>query len=326
MIRTRSLVSGFLSLTAAAALTISAGGVAGASPAATDDKKTPSVTSRAVDSPGAADYWTADRMRAAVSGEVLAGKAVERGTRSSAVTVEKGQKTEVKPTSGKPTLAKDEAPVKSVGKIFFTLAGANYVCSGNSVAAPNKSTVATAGHCVSGGPGTFATNFVFVPAYENGAAPYGKWTATSLHTPTEWSAGGDISYDTGFAVMGKNSAGQNLADVVGATGVAFNQDRALTYQSFGYPASSPFNGETLKSCSGSASDDTINAQFGTQGIPCDMNGGASGGPWFVQGAFSRSGAPVQNSINSYGYDRSGIMYGPYWGSVIQQTYNEAARS
>lgn len=320
MTRTRSLATGLLSLSAAAILALSAAGGAAAAPAASEDRKNPSVTSAAIENTGAAEYWTADRMLAAIPGDVLAGKALERGNRSSPRLVEKGKSTEVKATQGKPTLAQSEAPVKTVGKVFFTLAGANYVCSGNSVSAKNKSTVSTAGHCVNEGPGTFATNFVFVPAYENGTAPYGKWTATSLYAPTQWSSGGDMAYDTGFAVVGPNSSGQNLADVVGASGVAFSQARGLTYKSFGYPAASPFDGETLKSCTGTASDDPYNPQFNTQGIPCDMTGGSSGGPWFI----GTSSSGVQNSINSYGYDRSAVMYGPYWGSVIQQAYNSAA--
>jgi hypothetical protein len=259
MTRTRSLASGLLSLSAAAVLALTAAGGATAAPAAPDgDEKKPSVTSSALDSAGAADYWTADRMLTAIPGDVLAGKALERGNRSSPLLVEKGKSTEVKATKGKQTIAQSEAPVKTVGKVFFTLAGTNYVCSGNSVSAKNNSTVSTAGHCVNEGPGAFATNFVFIPAYENGAAPYGKWTATSLHAPTQWSKDGNMAYDTGFAVVGPNSSGQLLADVVGATGVAFNQARGLSYESFGYPAASPFNGETLKSCTGKASDDPNN--------------------------------------------------------------------
>ncbi|MDQ0924446.1 hypothetical protein QF038_002954 [Pseudarthrobacter sp. W1I19] len=322
MTRTRSLATGFLSLTATAVLALTAAGGATAAPAASGDDKNPSVTSAVVNTAGAADYWTADRMLTAIPGDVLAGKALERGNRSSPLLVEKGKSTEVKATRSKQLLAQSETPVKTIGKVFFTLAGANYVCSGNSVSAKNKSTVSTAGHCINEGPGAFATNFVFVPAYQNGAAPYGKWTATSLHAPTQWSSGGDMTYDTGFAVVGRNGSGQYLADVVGASGVAFNQARGLTYKSFGYPAASPFNGETLKSCTGTASNDPYNPQFNTQGIPCDMTGGSSGGPWFI----GTSSAGTQNSINSYGYDRSAVMYGPYWGSVIQQAYNSAAAS
>jgi V8-like Glu-specific endopeptidase len=38
--------------------------------------------------------------------------------------------------------------------------------------------VSTAGHCVNEGPGDFATNWAFVPAYNNGSAPFGTWNRT----------------------------------------------------------------------------------------------------------------------------------------------------
>jgi hypothetical protein len=315
------MATSVLSLSAAALLVLGGAGGAAAAPAASDDQKTPSVASATVDTTGAADYWTTDRMRSAIPGDVLAGKALERGNSSSAGAVEKGSNTKVSATKGKPTIAKDETPVKHIGKVFFTLAGANYVCSGNAVTSGNKSTVSTAGHCVNEGPGAFATNFVFVPAYLNGAAPYGKWTAKALYAPTEWSSKGEIQYDTGFAVMNQFN-GQYLSDVVGASGVQFNAARGLTYKSYGYPAAPPFNGESLKSCTGKAADDPNNPKFNTQGISCDMTGGSSGGPWFI----GTGSDGVQNSINSYGYSGSRIMYGPYWGSVIQETYNSAAAS
>ena len=321
MTRTRSLASGILSLSAAAVLALTSAGGATAAPTATEDDKNPSVTSAILETTGVADYWTADRMRSAIPGDVLAGKALERGNRSSDATVEKGNDTKVKATKGRATIAQSETPVSHIGKVFFTMGGANYVCSGNAVSSPNKSTVSTAGHCVNEGPGANATNFVFVPAYQNGAAPYGKWTAKALYSPTAWSKNGDMAYDTGFAVMNPLN-GQTLTAVVGGSGVAFNQAYGLTYKSFGYPAASPFNGETLKSCTGTASKDPFNPQFGTQGIPCDMTGGSSGGPWFI----GTSSSGVQNSVNSYGYSRSAVMYGPYWGAVIQKTYASASTS
>lgn len=315
------MATSLVSLSAAALLVIGAAGGATAAPAASDGKKVPSVASATLETTGAADYWTPERMRTAIPGDVLAGKALERGNSSSAATVEKGSSTKVAATKGKPTIAKDEAPVKHIGKVFFTLAGGNYVCSGNAVTSGNKSTVSTAGHCVNEGPGAFATNFVFVPAYLNGAAPYGKWTANTLYAPTEWSSNGDMQYDTGFAVMNPLD-GKYLSDVVGASGVQFNAARGLTYKAYGYPAASPFNGESLKSCTGTASNDNNNPQFNTQGISCDMTGGSSGGPWFI----GSNSDGVQNSINSYGYSGSRVMYGPYWGTVIQQTYTTAAAS
>jgi len=321
MTRTRSLASGFLTFSAAAVLALASAGGASAAPAPSDGKATTSVARVTVDAAGAADYWTPDRMQSAIPGDTLAGKALERGNRSNPGLVEKGKPATTKGTKGKPTIAQSENPVSHIGKVFFTLGGANYVCSGNAVSSKNGSTVATAGHCVNEGPGAYATNFIFVPAYENGAAPYGKWTAKALYAPKAWETNGDMTYDTGFAVMNPLN-GKTLTSVVGGSGVAFNQARGLTYTSYGYPAAAPFNGETLKSCTGTATDDPNNPQFGSQGIPCDMTGGSSGGPWFM--GIGSNG--IQNSINSYGYNRNPVMYGPYWGSVIESTYNNAAAS
>jgi V8-like Glu-specific endopeptidase len=313
MTRTRSLATGLLSLSAAAALVLGAAGGATAAPAASEDKKDPSVASIAVEGRGAADYWTADKMKSAIPGDVLAGKALERGNHSKAPTVEKG-----KPAATKGSGKGEPQIVSHVGKIFFTMGTSDYVCSGNAVQSINRSTVATAGHCAVGGPGQEAENFAFVPAYDNGATPYGTWTARNLYTPIEWSTSGNISFDTAFAVMNTDETGRFLTDVVGGSEVAFNQPRGLFYTSYGYPADKQFNGLTLQSCEGTATPDTTN-KFNTQGIPCNMNGGASGGPWFI-GAGPDG---VQNSINSYGYSGSKVMYGPYWGLEIEATYNLA---
>ncbi|KQR67173.1 hypothetical protein ASF98_09440 [Arthrobacter sp. Leaf337] len=326
MTKSKSLATSLLSLSAAALLAVSAAAgatAAPASPQAPSPQDGGQVASQSVDSTSAANYWTADRMRAAVPGDVLASKALQRGNASPAAAVEKGSSTKIagKAGNGKPApLHADESPVSHIGKVFFTLGGSNYVCSGNSVVSTNKSTVSTAGHCINEGPGAFATNFIFVPAYLDGAAPYGKWAAKALYAPTQWSSAGDMQYDTGFAVVSPLN-GQSLADVVGASGVQFNAARGLTYKSYGYPAAAPFDGSSLVSCTGPASNDPYNPQFQSQGIPCDMTGGSSGGPWFI----GTSSAGYQNSINSYGYgSRSQVMYGPYWGSVIQQAYSSAS--
>ena len=321
MTHSKTLATSLLSLSAAALLAVCSAGGASAAPASPQEGG--QVASQSVDNTNAATYWTADRMRAAVPGDVLASKALERGSASPAAAVEKGSNTRIagKAGKGKTSLHVDENPVSHIGKVFFTLGGSNYVCSGNSVVSNNKSTVSTAGHCLNEGPGAFATNFIFVPAYLDGAAPYGKWAAKALYAPTQWSSAGDMQYDTGFAVVSQLN-GQNLADVVGSSGVQFNAARGLSYKAFGYPAAAPFDGSSLVSCTGPASNDPYNPQFNSQGIPCDMIGGSSGGPWFI----GTSSGGYQNSINSYGYSGapSKVMYGPYWGSVIQQAYSSAS--
>jgi V8-like Glu-specific endopeptidase len=265
-------------------------------------------------------------MRTAIPGDVLAGKALARGAASGTAngTVEAGPPVKIAGNAkgGGPSLHQDEDPIDHIGKVFFTLGTFAYVCSGNVVVSENDSTVATAGHCVNEGPGAFVRNFVFVPAYLNGTAPYGIWPAKALYTTTQWRTAGDIRYDTGFAVTATVN-GKHLADVVGASGVEFNADHGLSYQAFGYPAAPPFDGQSLKSCSGDATKDPINPQFKAQGIPCDMTGGSSGGPWMVDSGQDS----FQNSITSYGYPGGpALIYGPYWGSVIRDAYDLASTS
>jgi hypothetical protein len=319
MTRTKSLAASILTFSAAAMLALVGAGTANAAPAAPDDKTAFSVASAKVDSTGAAEYWTPDRMRAAVPGDVLAGNAVERRTTpSDAKDKDKGKKPKVKASkadTGNASLAKKADTVAHIGKVFFTLGGANYVCSGNAVTSSNESTVATAGHCLNEGPGAYVTNFIFVPGYDNGDEPHGKWTARDLHTTPQWKDGGNIAFDTGFAVMNKLD-GKTLTDVVGSSDVAFGAARGEQYTSYGYPASAPYDGVQLWSCTGTATKDNRNPQFNTQGIPCTMTGGSSGGPWLLDNG-------VQNSINSYGYSGAGVMYGPYWGTEIQNAYNFA---
>ncbi|WP_350348707.1 hypothetical protein ABIQ69_01895 [Agromyces sp. G08B096] len=270
----------------------------------------------AAESAAAAGYWTAERMRAAIPADVLV---ADKVASTPAAEVAKGAPM----TYGSPAAADSvdlqaasEAPVPNIGKVFFTLGGRNYVCSANSVSAANGSTVATAGHCIHSGKGKYASRWIFVPAYENGAAPYGQWAAVSYSAPTQWTKGGDLSYDTGFVKVGTLN-GRTLAATVGASAIAFNQARGLAYSAFGYPAEAPFDGESLQSCAGTATADPY-GQSQSQGIPCDMTGGSSGGPWFLS-----SGA--QNSLNSFGYNNiPNVMFGPYYGSVAQAAYTAAA--
>ncbi|MGO4858460.1 trypsin-like serine peptidase [Arthrobacter sp. 2MCAF14] len=341
MTRTKTLATSMLSLTAAALLALGAGSGATAAPSINNGPDASTASSNSASDGNTADYWTPERMKNAVSGDVLASKALTRAQAAvglsglpvspeqvfsglgSVLTTIEGQKA-ASPAAPSPAVGRktnaSESSDSHIGKVFFTLGGVNYVCSGNSVTSANQSTVSTAGHCLNEGPGAFASNFTFVPAYLDGAAPYGKWTAKALYTTSQWSSNGNIQYDTGFAVMNTLN-GQKLSDVVGASGVQFNAARGLAYKSFGYPAASPFTGESLKSCSGTAANDPNNPQYNTQGIPCNMTGGSSGGPWFI----GTSSSGYQNSVNSYGYgSNSSNMYGPYWGKVIQGTYQTAS--
>ena len=301
------LVAMLLGLVSVAAATGSASGATSGTPSGVE-------THAAATTKAAADrvtaYWTAKRMREAVPAKAPS------TSKASSTPVAKGQPVVVPRAKPGGTTTYPANVVATTGKVFFTMGGSNYVCSGTATASGNQSVVTTAGHCVNEGPGAYVTNFAFVPAYNNNVRPYGTWTARTLVTTTQWAQQGDINYDGGFAVMNTVN-GSTLTGTVGGQGIAFSQPRGLFYNAYGYPAAGKFNGQTLKSCSGTATNDPYGTQ--SQGIPCDMTGGSSGGPWLI------NSNTVINSLNSFGYQGvRNTMFGPYFGSQIQAAYNTAA--
>ncbi|MFE1380975.1 trypsin-like serine peptidase [Streptomyces sp. NPDC058740] len=214
------------------------------------------------------------------------------------------------------------AVVKTSGRVFFTFQGRTASCSGNAVTSQNASTVITAGHCVKY-QGAWHTNWVFVPAYADGNAPYGQWTATKTLTTPQWEASEDINYDVGAAVVAPLN-GRTLTSVTGAQGIQFNGGYNKPMYAFGFPAASPYDGTKLVYCSGNSSKDFLLSQ--DHGLGCNMTGGSSGGPWFV--SFNEAtGTGLQASVNSFGYNfLPNRMFGPYFGTDAQNLYAKAQTS
>lgn len=203
-------------------------------------------------------------------------------------------------------------PATTTGRVFFTGDdGLGYSCSGSAVNSNSKRLVWTAGHCVHGGGAgrNWFTNWVFVPRYNNGNAPYGVWASCQLWSWTLWTNNGDRRYDFGASVTCLNGAGQRIVNVVGGQGIEWNWPLVQFHYQFGYPAGAPFNGQTLQYCTGTSFNDG-----GNQGINCNMTGGASGGPWLDD--FDQTFGWL-NSVNSWMFWTTGgpvfKWNGPYFG-------------
>ena len=125
-----------------------------------------------------------------------------------------------------------QSPFHRHGKIFFTQNGNTFVCSGTIVTAGNESVVATAGHCVFDEVNNVAnTSTMFVPGYKNGNMPFGIWDGIQIFTTSQW-MNGDLRYDVGFVRM-ETQNGQTIQDVHGSRGIAFNQNAAQLFDSYG---------------------------------------------------------------------------------------------
>ncbi|MGH2825869.1 MAG: trypsin-like serine peptidase [Actinomycetota bacterium] len=207
------------------------------------------------------------------------------------------------------------------GKLFFSGPGFDAVCSGTVVQAESNDVVWTAGHCVNEGPGSFYSDFLFVPGYRNGAAPAGEWVADGVVTTTQWASAGNFRFDVAALTMSPNG-GQEIEEVVGARGIRFNQSHLQSYRTFGHPQTPPFDGERMFVC---ASDFGIFApgqgDLRPMGIGCDMTGGSSGGGWIVQDQFVQS----VNSFKIIGDPQfEDIMFGPQLGDVALGVFEDAS--
>lgn len=334
----RTLLAGLVTLTLSGAVAVASVAPATAQPgdAVGNVAVHDAATTRAAQDKVSA-YWTPKRMREAVPADVLV---ADKDKSSAGGPVAAGRPTVVPQAKADGPQAKAKpAPsadfqggyytgggevVDTTGKVFFTLGGTNYVCSGSAVSSGNKDVVLTAGHCVNEGPGAYATNFAFVPAYDDGARPYGTFTARQLTTTTQWQNSGDFDYDVAFAVMNTLN-GAHLTDVVGGQSIGFNQARGQYMYSFGYPAANPYDGSDIAWCHGTVVQDTFGGST-DQGMDCNMTGGSSGGPWFVN-YDETTGLGTLNSVNSFKYRAGSLrnyMFGPYLGSVAQTLYSSAA--
>ena len=251
-------------------------------------------------------YWTPERMKQALPADrdsrpLPAAKPSKGGGTSPAGSIEVPQ------------------PYPSAyGKVFFTSnGGVNYVCSGTAILSTNESVVWTAGHCVNEGPGAFYKNFLFVPAYRDGSAPYGKFAGSTLLTTSGWQTGGEWGVDVGAAVVGTNGSGQTLSDAVDEAPLVFDAPRNQAYKIYGYPAAKKFNGQRMRVCGTSWLMDDTFATPSTMGAACDMTGGSSGGAWITS-----TGAVA--SVVSYGYSNlRNVLFGPHLESEAQSLHAAA---
>lgn len=214
-------------------------------------------------------------------------------------------------------------PYRTIGKVFFTkFGGGNFVCSASSI---SNYAVITAGHCVSDGLGHFHTNWVFVPAYNSGSAPYGQWTANFLTTRAAWhtGSGNDWEEDIGGAILNK-LAGLKISQKVGWLGFQSSQSIIQHWHSIGYPAAAPFTGAKMIICAaGYAKTDVVNGALMTFGIGCDTTGGTSGGPLIKNFSNTTVSSNYVNGVNSYKYNSTQpkALYSPYFGANALAIFN-----
>jgi V8-like Glu-specific endopeptidase len=192
-------------------------------------------------------------------------------------------------------------PVSTVGKLFFTQNGQNFVCSASVI---GRSTLATAGHCAhagSGGAAGWSTNRLFCPSFAGGAHPtVGCWGVVSSTTSFQWFNSRNFDRDYACMVTGNTGTKQSnkIGNVTGWTGRAWNWPTRQPIFAWGYPQAAPFNGTRLITTASTEwyqlNRNTSESQL-SKYIGNDMTGGSSGGPWWLNFVGGVEIAPVDSS-------------------------------
>ncbi|WP_202718576.1 trypsin-like serine peptidase [Thiothrix subterranea] len=185
-----------------------------------------------------------------------------------------------------PTQLSKSYPYSAAGKLFFKVDGDTYVCSASLI---RPGLVVTAAHCVAGfGEDRFYDNFEFIPAYYNGKAPYGKWTAEDVVVFSSYLQGtanciDGVVCDNDIAVMQMKPAGKTYPGNkagwygIGVDGYSY-LDGIVQITQLGYPVSHD-QGKLMQRTDSVGivdSDNIDNTYIGSR-----QTGGSSGGPWLV---------------------------------------------
>ncbi len=211
-------------------------------------------------------------------------------------------------------------PYSPSGKLYFNIGSSTYVCSASVI---QRGVIVTAAHCVANfGARQFYSNWRFVPAYNNGTAPYGEWTANRAIVPTSYYTGTDrcsqrgVVCDNDVAVLVMNPKSNfNVGDYTGWYGFAYGGSGYTTFLNntatqltqIGYPVALD-NGQ-IQERNDALSYTNSNGSF-QQLIGSLMTGGSSGGPWVINYGIP----PTLNGTTAGRYPNPNIVTGvTSWG-------------
>jgi hypothetical protein len=204
------------------------------------------------------------------------------------------------------------------GRVFVRRGRDRGSCSGTAINSPTRQLVLTAAHCVNSGPvfrkgNSMWSRFLqFVPAYDDGVAPFGAFVARrhAVYADKQWTRWGNPDFDIGAFQTLPNASGQNVADAVGGGAtISIDQPRGQEFETFGYPGEV----RSLQQCNSPyLGDDSLSYPLlgpPTMAIRCHWGPGASGGGWLI------AGGTMINGLTSYGHRFNRTRtFGPYFAS------------
>ena len=163
---------------------------------------------------------------------------------------------------------------KAIGKLF-TNAG---TCSASVVS--GKNVIVTAAHCCwDRRNNNWINGWLFAPAYNNGATPYGTFPWATATVLNSWINNGDIASDVCTISLANNKAGKPVTYYTGWLGRSWNFPSVQEHYALGYPGNLG-NAQVLQACTSESFSPGNNCGgSGVLNTGCSMTFGSSGGPW-----------------------------------------------
>lgn len=299
---------------------------------------------RTADARTVADYWTAARKAAAIPRDIVVndrgksfmldatGKLRPYGLDKAVAPAGKG-----KPGGGASIIAsaawtKGGTVQLAAGRLYFTMGGVGYVCSGSTVTdgSDSISVILTAAHCVyDDAAKAFAANVLFIPDLSSSGTKtfsacstaylHGCWVPSYGVVSHGWAGAkwpNNIPYDYAFYVV-QNHGGHLVGSVpdddpldglaaLDIEWTAANVSAGTLTDALGY---SYKQDPLFMYCEqGLGSVNSGIAGYVNRWLSsCKLSGGSSGGPWMA--ASVTGNGPVW-SVNSWGYQGKPGMAGP----------------
>ncbi|OIK28190.1 trypsin-like serine peptidase [Streptomyces malaysiense] len=303
--RLRHLRAGLLALCLAAVTAVGSTGPADAAPRAAN------VHRAIVDVPGAGARSEQARRSALLThwtpGRIARALANEAGTEAGALP--------------RARQAAAEGPRSTaVGKLVFEHAdGKPDACTGTVVNSESEVLVLTAAHCLHDGPGgTWTKNQVFYPAFHDGTAPYGGFTAWNTATSPFWSSGDkpDYEHDYGMIAVNDNASGQTPLEAAGGYQIVPDMRTGEQVSLIGY-SGPPYDGDHQEFCQDLVEPTVPPLNMWQVECP-DMTPGSSGGPWLLDYDYD-TGTGYIGGLNSIN-DTGDFMASPRFDSDMQKFY------
>ncbi|NYT93570.1 serine protease [Salinispora sp. H7-4] len=265
------------------------------------------------------EYWTPERMNNAVPLEVEGAPTATR---------------QAPQPDGPPTIVSSPVPPSTthnrnnaintrsiaVGILYFVSHGEDSWCSASTVSSAKGRLISTAGHCLHPGGDKNApwhSNVVFVPAFDSGKEPYGKWAIVHKWSFRGWTENGKYTHNIGFAETAAAGDGTTVVDRVGAHGLYVNapvQKTTLVGYNGGLWGDDDPNQYTCE-------DGSPIHSVGTIAIACAAVMISAGGPYLINfDAGSTWGwlTGVARSTNL-----TGTAYGTYFDTKVRGLYDDA---